>query len=41
MYAEERHQLIVEPARLEGRVDVATLAVGLDVTSETIRRDLP
>jgi DeoR family fructose operon transcriptional repressor len=40
MYAEERHQLIVERARLDGRVDVAALAADLDVTSETIRRDL-
>lgn len=40
MYAEERHQAIVERARAEGRVDVAVLAVDLDVTAETIRRDL-
>ena len=40
MYAPERHQRILEIARGEGRVDVATLAVTLDVTPETIRRDL-
>lgn len=40
MYAEERHQLIVERARTQGRVDVATLAADFDVTAETIRRDL-
>lgn len=40
MYAEERHQAIVERARTEGRVDVAVLAGDLDVTAETIRRDL-
>lgn len=40
MYAEERQQLIVERARAEGRVDVAQLAADLDVTAETIRRDL-
>src|SRR5205814_1634914 len=31
---------IVQRARLEGRVDVAALADGLNVTAETIRRDL-
>lgn len=40
MYAEERHQAIVERARTDGRVDVAALAADLDVTAETIRRDL-
>jgi DeoR family fructose operon transcriptional repressor len=40
MYAEERHQLMVERARSEGRVDVAALAEELDVTAETVRRDL-
>ncbi len=40
MYAEERHQAIVERARADGRVDVANLAADLDVTAETIRRDL-
>ncbi|MFB6440119.1 DeoR/GlpR family DNA-binding transcription regulator [Streptomyces sp. NPDC056411] len=40
MYAEERQQLIVERARHDGRVEVTTLAAELDVTAETIRRDL-
>jgi DeoR family fructose operon transcriptional repressor len=40
MYAAERQQWIVERARAEGRVDGAALAVELDVTPETIRRDL-
>ena len=40
MYAEERYQRIVEKARTDGRVDVATLAALFDVTSETVRRDL-
>jgi DeoR family fructose operon transcriptional repressor len=40
MYAEERHQLIVERARHDGRVDVAALAAEFDVAMETIRRDL-
>lgn len=40
MYAEERQQVILEHARTNGRVDVATLAEEFDVTSETIRRDL-
>ncbi len=40
MYAEERHQLMVKWARSEGRVDVAALAEELDVTAETVRRDL-
>jgi DeoR family transcriptional regulator, fructose operon transcriptional repressor len=40
MYAEERHQLMVKRARLAGRVDVAGLAEELDVTAETVRRDL-
>lgn len=40
MYAEERQQWIVENARSAGRVDVAALAEALDVTTETIRRDL-
>ncbi|WP_329177323.1 DeoR/GlpR family DNA-binding transcription regulator [Streptomyces decoyicus] len=40
MYAEERHQRIVEQARHDGRVEVTTLAAELDVTAETIRRDL-
>jgi DeoR family fructose operon transcriptional repressor len=40
MYAEERQQEIVRLARTEGRVDVGVLAENLEVTPETIRRDL-
>lgn len=40
MYPEERQQWIVEHARTVGRVEVATLSDDLDVTTETIRRDL-
>lgn len=40
MYAEERQQLIAAQARAAGRVDVAELALQLDVTTETVRRDL-
>jgi DeoR family fructose operon transcriptional repressor len=40
MYPEERQQWIVERARADGRVEVASLAEELDVTTETIRRDL-
>ncbi|WFE28413.1 DeoR/GlpR family DNA-binding transcription regulator [Solwaraspora sp. WMMD791] len=40
MYAEERQQEIVRLARTEGRVDVTALAESLNVTAETIRRDL-
>lgn len=40
MYAEERQSRIVTQARAEGRVEVARLAAELDVTPETIRRDL-
>ncbi|NUR91926.1 MAG: DeoR/GlpR transcriptional regulator, partial [Nonomuraea sp.] len=40
MYAEERQQEILRRAREAGRVDVVTLAESLDVTTETIRRDL-
>jgi DeoR family fructose operon transcriptional repressor len=40
MYAEERQQEILQLARARGRVDVASLAEQLDVTAETIRRDL-
>ncbi|WP_327582160.1 DeoR/GlpR family DNA-binding transcription regulator [Nonomuraea sp. NBC_00507] len=40
MYAEERQQEILRRARATGRVDVVTLAADLDVTTETIRRDL-
>ena len=40
MYAEERQQHILETARTRGRVEVAALAEELDVTPETVRRDL-
>ncbi|MHA6667289.1 DeoR/GlpR family DNA-binding transcription regulator [Homoserinimonas sp. A447] len=40
MYAPERHQAILEQARSNGRVDVRELAELLEVTPETIRRDL-
>jgi DeoR family fructose operon transcriptional repressor len=40
MYPEERQQWIVEHARSIGRVEVANLSDELDVTTETIRRDL-
>lgn len=40
MYAIERHQAILNRARGEGRVEVKRLADDLDVTPETVRRDL-
>jgi DeoR family fructose operon transcriptional repressor len=40
MYAEERQRWIVERARAGGRVEVAALAAELQVTTETVRRDL-
>jgi DeoR family transcriptional regulator, fructose operon transcriptional repressor len=40
MYAEERQARIVELARSAGRVEVGKLALELDVTPETVRRDL-
>ncbi len=40
MYPEERQARIVEVARDQGRVEVARLATELDVTPETVRRDL-
>lgn len=40
MYAPERHQTILDAARDAGRVEVTALADLLDVTPETIRRDL-
>ena len=40
MYAEERRAAIVDLARTVGRVEVAELAGHLDVTQETVRRDL-
>lgn len=40
MYATERQQQILAVARRDGRVDVTGLARDLDVTPETVRRDL-
>ena len=40
MYAEERQQNILESARAAGRVEVNALSEALDVTPETVRRDL-
>ena len=40
MFAPERQQVILDRARGAGRVDVLTLSMDLDVTPETIRRDL-
>ena len=40
MYALERHQEILSRARGHGRVEVKQLADELDVTPETVRRDL-
>jgi DeoR family fructose operon transcriptional repressor len=40
MYAAERQRMILERAREEGRVEVTELAAALDVTAETVRRDL-
>jgi DeoR family transcriptional regulator, fructose operon transcriptional repressor len=40
MYAAERQQWLLNRARDAGRVDVAVTAAELDVTPETIRRDL-
>jgi DeoR family transcriptional regulator, fructose operon transcriptional repressor len=40
MYAEERQQHILERARAAGRVEVNALADALEVTPETVRRDL-
>ena len=40
VYAPERHQLILAAARADGRVDVTALSHRLDVTPETVRRDL-
>lgn len=40
MYAAERQQAIVERARAQGRVEVASLASNLEVSLETVRRDL-
>ncbi|GLY36700.1 DeoR family transcriptional regulator [Amycolatopsis sp. NBRC 101858] len=40
MYAAERHQLLAQRARRDGRVDVNDVATELGVAPETIRRDL-
>ena len=40
MYAIERHQEILSRAHADGRVEVKRLAEDLDVTPETVRRDL-
>jgi DeoR family transcriptional regulator, fructose operon transcriptional repressor len=40
VYAIERHQEILSRARGAGRVEVKQLADDLDVTPETVRRDL-
>lgn len=40
MYAEERQQAIATKVNREGRASVVQLARGLDVTTETVRRDL-
>ncbi|MGB7983127.1 MAG: DeoR/GlpR family DNA-binding transcription regulator [Candidatus Nanopelagicales bacterium] len=40
MYAQERQAAILDLARDAGRVEVARLAEELDVTPETVRRDL-
>ena len=40
LYAPERHQQILDTARVRGRVEVAGLARELSVTPETVRRDL-
>ncbi|GAA1416094.1 D-beta-D-heptose 1-phosphate adenosyltransferase [Glutamicibacter uratoxydans] len=40
MFAEERHQLIVEQLAVDGKVSVAQLSERFDITRETVRRDL-
>lgn len=40
LYPQERHNRILELVATRGRVEVTTLADELDVTTETIRRDL-
>lgn len=40
MFAEERHRLIGEHVASQGRVTVAELALQLNITRETVRRDL-
>jgi DeoR family fructose operon transcriptional repressor len=39
-YAAERQRIILAAARADGRVEVTDLAQRLEVTGETIRRDL-
>lgn len=40
MYLEERRRVLLDRVRQLGRVDVATAASELDVTTETVRKDL-
>ena len=40
MHQHERHNLIVNRTRAESRIEVAALAEEMDVTPETVRRDL-
>nr|WP_017201840.1 DeoR/GlpR family DNA-binding transcription regulator [Microbacterium barkeri] len=40
MYLEERRRVLLERVRQLGRVDVAEAAIELDVTTETVRKDL-
>lgn len=40
MYLEERRRVLLNRVRQLGRVDVATAAAELDVTTETVRKDL-
>ncbi len=40
MYLEERRRVLLDRVRQLGRVDVATAAAELDVTTETVRKDL-
>jgi DeoR family fructose operon transcriptional repressor len=40
VFAQERQQEILRRTRVDGRVDVVELANDLDVTTETVRRDL-
>lgn len=40
MYAVERRRWLIDSARRQGRLDVATVARELDVAPETVRRDL-
>ncbi|MCS7481275.1 DeoR/GlpR family DNA-binding transcription regulator [Umezawaea endophytica] len=40
MYAAERHQLLAQRSRRDGRIEVGDMAAELGVAPETIRRDL-